>query len=525
LEVKTQTFGWWLLLAACCGLSARGQDDGPDTQLYDTGAPLTVPLTREIMTRRNGWRLIPEETLPQRFTGAAVMLNDKLLVVFQKPGGGPEVYSKLTGQRLADVAFLAGGASAAEELTDYRITENTAGAIRVEAGFGKGAVLRFRLTVGEGSLEIQSPQGTGAVAVQSDTRYVVVPDYFGDDMVYGRQRFKGLIPAENFCLGLLGSGDAILMTVWQSNQQDVTLAPAGQGPRSGGCVTRIQCLKNKNIWLAFLENRGIWHVRSDRQAEDWKPPFPAKWRSSWRRANDSADSWDLETGPSPEQQAGTHEGPLLTYLIDRTPATPLTVSCPTDVMRNTLGVGPCQYILACEGLGAQGDPTPNSVMGWVEKQFLQRKQRKAADDIKDRLAHMTQHVREAHSRIGRYAELSLRVGAALAPPTAPESLRWLGQELGRCAAAGMVPEAAPEHAQELAGDVQALLNRENAEGACLRLGEQLRAIGAIQDRSLARCRMTVRRLRQEARMLAAEGGASGAVTEVQRLADQALQGN
>ncbi len=521
--MKTKTFGWWLLLAACCGLSARGQDDGPDTQLYDTGAPLTAPLTREIMSRRDGWRLIPEDTLPQRFTGAAVMLNDKLLVVFQKPGGGPEVYSKLTGQRLAEIGFLGDGASAPEKLTNYKITENTAGAIRVEAGFGKGALLRFRLTVGESSLEIQSPQGTGVVAVESDTRYVVVPDYFGDDMVYGRQRFKGLIPAENFCLGLLGSGDAILMAVWQSNQQDVTLALEGQGLNRGGCVTRIQCLENKNMWLAFLESPGIWHAQSAMHAEDWKPPFPGKWRSSWRRANDSADSWDMESGPSPEQQAGTHEGPLLTYLIDRTPATPLTVLCPTDVMRNTLGVGPCQYILACEGLGAQGDPTPNSVMGWVEKQFQQRKQRKAADDIKDRLAHMTQHVREAHSRISRYAELSVKVGAVLAPPSAPESLRLLGQELGRYAAAGMVPEAAPERAQELARGVQGLVNRENAEGACLRLGEQLRAIGAIQDRALARCRMTVRRLRQEARMLAAEPGAPAAVTEAQRLADQVLQ--
>src|SRR5262249_20881953 len=149
------------------------------------------------------------------------------------------------------------------------------------------------------------------------------------------------------------------------------------------------CMKDKNIWLGFLESPGLWHAQAANASDLWKPPFPAKWRSSFVREKNEADSWDFDRGPEAGQTRAKHEGPLLTYLIDRTPATPLTASCPTDVMRNTLGVGPCQYILACEGMGAEGDPTPNSVMGWVEKQFQQKKQRKAADDIKERLEFMT----------------------------------------------------------------------------------------------------------------------------------------
>jgi hypothetical protein len=526
LEVKAQTVGWWLLLllAALAGLPVSGQEDAPDTRLYDTSAPFAARLNQESIAKRTGWRQIPEDTLPARFTGDAVVLNDKLAVVFQKQRPGPEIYSKVTGRALASTGFLSLASSASEVMTEFRIVENTAGGVRVEAKFANSGELRFRLTTGEAILEIQSPQGTGSVTVQSEARYVVVPDYFGDDMIYSSQGFSGLLPAENFCLNLLGSGEAILMTVWQSNQQEASLASARQIPNGGGCVSQIRCMKDKSIWLAFLEQPCIWHVQSGLAAEAWKPPFPAKWRSSFVRGMNVADSWDTEQGPTPEQKSGEHQGPLLTYLIDRTSATPLTASCPTDVMRNTLGVGPCQYILACEGMGSQGDPTPNSVMGWVEKQFQQKKQRKAADDIKERLGHMTQHVEEARAKIRQYAEFATQLSKLLAAKAAPGSLLALARDLDRFAAAGLTPEAAPERAQQLAGEVTALLTQENAQAACLRLGEQLRSIGSVQDRALARCRMAVRRLRQDARTLAAGQPSAAAVAqEVQRLAEQRLQ--
>ena len=87
------------------------------------------------------------------------------------------------------------------------------------------------------------------VTVQSNSRFVIVPDYFGDDMVYDTTTAHGLyLPAENFCLNLLNSGNAIMMTVWQSRDQDVWLDANSN---------RIRCLKGKSIWLAFLEASGL----------------------------------------------------------------------------------------------------------------------------------------------------------------------------------------------------------------------------------------------------------------------------
>jgi hypothetical protein len=45
----------------------------------------------------------------------------------------------------------------------------------------------------------------------------------------------------------------------------------------------------------------------------------------------------------------TFDGPVLIYAINRLAETPVTWYTPVDIVRNTLGVGPCQYILDVEG--------------------------------------------------------------------------------------------------------------------------------------------------------------------------------
>jgi hypothetical protein len=191
-------------------------------------------------------------------------------------------------------------------------------------------------------------------------------------------------------------------------------------------------------------------------------------------------------------------------------------------MRNTLSVGPCQYILACEGLGVQGDPTPNSVMNWVEKQFEQKKERKAAEDIKERLEQMVKHAVDAQSRIQRYAGFALRLRNS--PAGKQDQFLSIAADLDRFSAAGLAPAASPQRTRQLAGEVAGLIGKENAFAPCCRLGRELRSIGAAQDHALAKCRMAVRRVRQEALSLAIDQPPAAAhAFEVQRLAEQFLR--
>lgn len=497
----------FVVLASLGGEPASAQDEAPLTRLFDTVVGSSGPTRDGPLAKQNTWRQVPEDNVSHSFSGDAVLLNDKLVVIARKAGRGIEVWSRMSGAPRQRATLGHAGASSAllDPQAGVKIIQNTASGVTLEAGFQEGvqrregAVLRIRLTTGEAILEVQSPRETVEVEVRCQSRYVVVPDYFGDDLVYDPQTRGGLyLPAENFCLNLLEGGDAMIMSVWQASEQDAWLAKAGPG--NGGLVSssRVRCPKGKSLWLAFLESPGLWHGRNALGEDGWKPPFPAKWRASLVRENEWADSWDMEVGPGADQ-GGAHGGPLILYALDRSATTPLTVTCPTDIMRNTLGVGPCQYILACEGLAAQGDPTPNSVMGWVEKQFEQKRERKTGDEIRERLELMVKHVADARARIGHYAEFAAQLRKLLGGQPGP--FLGLVEELERVTAAGQARAVSPDRAKQLADEVAALAGQTNALAVCQRLGKELRAIGAVQDRALAKCRMDVRRARQQARTL------------------------
>ena len=494
-----RAFPFVFLLASLSVLSVRGEEDTVVTRILDTGAPWAGRDNVEMLTMPAAWSQIPEDQTNHQFSGDAVLRNDRLAVVLRKKLHELEVFSKTAAglRRRATLGLITTNLSKSSLAEGLDIFENTSAGVGVGVRFAEGGTVRFRLTTGEATLEIQSSEASGFVELRSRACVVVVPDYFGDDLVYNAEGTGDLcLPAENFCLSLLEGEDGMIMSVWQSNEQDAWLGRSARGEKADLPSTRIRCLKNQKIWLAFFEAPGTCHLGTGMADANWKPPFPAKWRASFGRENGLADSWELEKGPTPRQSAGRHEGPLIVYPLDRSTATPLTAACTTDVMRNTLGVGPCQYILSCEGLGAQGDPTPNSVMSWVEKQFEQKKQMKAADDISERLEVMNKHVADAHARIERYAEFAGGVRKALSG--GQDGFRPMLASLDQVVASGLTAVAAPERSRQLTSQVLALVGKDNGLEECRRLGQELRSIGAVQDRTLAKCRMEVRRLRAQA---------------------------
>ena len=188
----------------------------------------------------------------------------------------------------------------------------------------------------------------------------------------------------------------------------------------------------------------MWHAQAisagDAKAEtalQWTPAFPAKWRAdSARRERFVRGPGTFTTRasramlppaptdrPSPcclegdrallrlAQEATvcppgwSYPSSLVVYGMDRSRTTPLTTFCPIDILRNTLGVGPCQYILQTEGLASETNPTPDSVMTAVEKQFKRKKEKIAAQEIREMLDQMVRHVGHAQARIRQYGRL------------------------------------------------------------------------------------------------------------------------
>ena len=117
-----------------------------------------------------------------------------------------------------------------------KIIENGPAAIALSASYstsgGSSCSLKYRLTAGQMIVEVRPGQGTDRLAVLAETRYVVVPDFFGDDMVFGAKavsRPRLRLPAENMLLSLLDGGNAEVMCVWSSNRQEAVALRGNSG--------------------------------------------------------------------------------------------------------------------------------------------------------------------------------------------------------------------------------------------------------------------------------------------------------
>ena len=542
-----------IILTVAGTAAPGGQDDpaAPSTVVFDTGSPSAGPLSAAVLKSRSGWTAIAEDNLTHRFQGDAVVANDGLIVVLRTKAAGAEVYSRTAAgpKRRVDLC-PASTAKGPSRIASVRILENNPGAVMLAAGFtaadGGTCSLTYRLTAGQVIVEVLPGAGADRLLVACEARYVIVPDFFGDDMVFRAERPSRLrLPAENFFVNLLDRGNAQVMCVWQSRKQEaVAVSSAGRQPALTGC--EVQAMKGKSIWVAVLEGPNVWHERAisaaDADAEvtlDWKPPFPAKWRADLVGSNGPARSWyfqgpegagePLAKGPlhpcrlegdravlrlrqdaAVSPSVWPYPAAMVVYAMDRTRATPLTTFCPIDVLRNTLGVGPCQYILQTEGLATDANPTPDSVATWIETQFKRKREKGAAAEMRELLDQMVQHVGHTQTRIEQYGRLAGDVEALGAADTQGggaagiEAIGRLAEKLRQTVAASGGTPGSADRATRLANQIGSLVGKPAAMAECVRIGAELRGIGAVQDRTLSNCRMTARWIKQSAVMVGEE---------------------
>ena len=555
--------------AHACFAQSAGEDNAasPFTCLFDTGATSASSLAPEVLTARKGWTAVPEDSLTHSFAGDVVFMNDRVAVVVRGKAAGAEVYSKLTGgfkQRAALLPLGAGGAVGT--LLSLKIVENSQASVMLESVLnGKGgatATFRLRLTAGESLLEVRGGQGAGRLRVCDQAQYVVVPDFFADDMVFDPGTHTGNrigLPAENCVLGLTDSGNAIVACVWPSSRQnvDLLLSPEAQGRSISD--HEIDLPANGRLWVAVMEGTGIWHARRvtdhrDQKAGgelalDWKPPMPARWRADFASAEGLALSTyfaDPEAGAEPENArsngscrfdagravvrvvdsvvAPASPRLVVVYPVERTRATPLTAFCLVDIMRNALGVGPCQYVLDAEGLGTGDSPTPDQVTHWVEKQFEKKVSKRDLDAIREQLTRMTQQVKRTDDRIGEYIKFGGTIKQACGEYAKDPARAHAASRVSAIARQMTAPAAITLPTVEtLAGDVLSQAEREDALANCQPWLAAIRSAGAAQDNALAKLRMAARRLKQESRTLAVDDPSAAAfAAQIQQQAEQML---
>lgn len=554
------------------------------TYLLDTDAAHQETYTEKELTQKSGWQIVPEDHLPHHFRGDTVLLNDKLIVVLRRAAGRAEVYTR-RGDKLKKRALLIAKDEKnqpAKSIAAVKILENNPGVVMLETTFQteshRQLTARLRLTTGQNYLEIVPGQGMKNLLYRADCRHVVVPDFFGDDLVYRAESLPAgtlPLPAENFFLHLVNRGGAIIMCVWPSNQQSAQVMVSRQGRENVIEGSQLTCQKDTPIWVAFLEGSQLWYERSISRQEskqeiilDWKPPFPARWRVDFLSDNEELAyslpcreirqqqnpplglvetqpaCWfdrersvmqfpELPTNASTNSPRSKFPASVIIYPIDRSLTTPLTVFCPIDIMRNTLGVGPCRYILEKEGLGAELHPTPDQVTRWVEKQFCKKKARQLSPEIKEQLKQMIEHMQRTRDRIRQYQNFIGQVQKLLHEEMSESAAKDDFRKLERIVN-GMIRNleissnavSASATAEPLAEQIIALIGKADALAGIQIPAGQIRVLGAAQDKLLSQCRMAVRRIKHQCRIIAVESRQkNNCIDKVLELASQMLQKN
>ena len=417
--------------------------------------------------------------------------------------------------------------------------------------------------------------GTARLRVECDGRYAVLPDFFADDLDLDASKIPVpavSVPSDSFILNLAGNGNSIVVCVFENRNQDVRMTLSGVGEGRNFTGSEIVFGKKQKIWVALLEGAGIWKTAAVEPGDagkeirlDWKMPFPAVWRVDFTREDGLTDSWEmllqekkggeyvkpgwvggednLDSGrkrwttvlgefPYPawsdsegrgylqpldieELKELKFSGPVVIYPINRVERTPSDTFTVVDVMRNSLGVGPCEYVLDLEG---QKDAWPGEATCGVrdtlvpiyEKGEQKAKRAEVARTIDGGLV----FVKFIRSRINQYVKFGheLQQYLALQKLRHPDQKKLL-VEMDALAHEIDTRVAARRKMIETPGYV-ARMNEQfrkqvlgyegpDALDKCKEYTEALVHVGSNQDELVGECRWVVKAIRQRGGILVA----------------------
>src|SRR5229473_2379455 len=209
--------------------------------VWDTVEPSNAPYPTKSVTAKTGWTQISSQDKPSPFQGDAVISNGRVLGVIRKQSTGMEIYSEGAGgpvQRLR-LQLVTSAGEPAERLDHVAVVENSKAAVCLEASYktakGEAITAKYRLKRGDVSVQVDPGPMAGRLKVECPCRFVVLPDFFADDMVIDARTIPpntAELASDNFVLHLAdnggeGSGDAVAMSVFENRKQDVSITLSG----------------------------------------------------------------------------------------------------------------------------------------------------------------------------------------------------------------------------------------------------------------------------------------------------------
>jgi hypothetical protein len=464
----------------------------------------------------------------------------------------------------------------AASIDKLAVVEYGKSAVTVAATFktvkGTELAAKFRLKRGDIHVQVEPGDGAGKLRVESPGRFVILPDFFADDINIDATRLpldSVELPSENFVLHPTAGGDALTMCVFENRTQDVKVTLAGKGPERVITGSEIG-FEKKKVWIAVMDAPQIWHSRDIAAADTnkiidlkWRMPFPAQWRVDFTRAGDLTNSWEMllqeqgyttyvrqhwlgknSDGTDYEVFAANRvhwntvlgsypypcwsdsegngylqpiknkflkfEGPTLIYPIHRVRETPQNAFTVVDVMRATLGVGPCEHILDVQShVDVYKGQATCGVRDILTPIYAKGQQKRRRDEINKTLDDGLIFVKHIRGRIEDYVAFGKKTRAYLAeerkkhPDLADfiDEMDRLTEEIQKKYDARKDKIKTPEHVAKMNADFRKnVLDYEgpDAKDRCKAYTHALWIIGDNQDELSGELRWVARTLRQRA---------------------------
>ena len=165
------------------------------------------------------------------------------------------------------------------------VTENNRKGLRVSSK--KGGCSYTAWFTPEGLVSIAAEHIPQFQVKDCHLRYGLLPSFVGTDILYEPMKMQGSnqfqIPSTQWLVGLVDGNDAMLVAVWESGAQEVSLGLAGEG-KNRLIDSLTIATTNAGFSLSLVEHTNIWHrepLNEEWLAQyvpiAWQRPFEARW--------------------------------------------------------------------------------------------------------------------------------------------------------------------------------------------------------------------------------------------------------
>lgn len=234
---------------------------------------------------KDQWARVENPT--HTFAGTPVLLGRHLAGAVRQSDGGLVISSVQAGGLKPRCVIVPSAALPAPKCT--LVQEQGRTGIRVSSDAGDRSYIAWFTP--KGLIRVEAKQVPQFQVRDCRLRYGLLPSFAGTDLCYTPAKLpdaKDLcIPSTQWLVGLVDGNDSMLVAVWESDSQAVSLGLAGDGEHR--LIDSLAIATEKHGFsLSFVEHAGLWHreaLKEDWLGEyvpiGWERPFPARWMSQF----------------------------------------------------------------------------------------------------------------------------------------------------------------------------------------------------------------------------------------------------